>query len=72
MPYVLLRTLSRARYLLMRNAIVAASVALNETMTVPIRGPKIAPAVMVRGMAGKARTCFGRKWKVTVVRFVDL
>jgi hypothetical protein len=48
--------LSRAAYLAIKKAIVAASVALNDTMIVPGRGPKITPAVIVRGIAGTAST----------------
>jgi hypothetical protein len=36
---------------------VAARVALMETMTVPTAGPKITPADMVSGTAGMASTC---------------
>lgn len=36
---------------------VAAEVALIETITVPSAGPKITPAVMVSGTAGMASTC---------------
>ena len=39
----------------MRNAPVLARVAATETTAVPGSTPKIAPAVMVRGMAGTAR-----------------
>jgi hypothetical protein len=40
----------------MRKAMVAARVALPDTMAVPTRGPKMTPAVMVRGIAGTAST----------------
>jgi hypothetical protein len=40
----------------MRNAMVAAAVADTDTMSVPVTGPKMTPAVMVRGMAGTAST----------------
>ena len=50
-------TLSLATYLAMRNEMVAAAVADPETTIVPGTMPKMTPAVMVRGMAGSARTC---------------
>eukprot|EP00878_Enallax_costatus_P030128 GHUV01032777.1.p3 GENE.GHUV01032777.1~~GHUV01032777.1.p3 ORF type:complete len:119 (+),score=16.06 GHUV01032777.1:815-1171(+) len=50
------RTLSRAAYLAIKNAIVAATVALTDTMTVPGNGPNMTPAVIVRGIAGTAST----------------
>jgi hypothetical protein len=37
-------TLSRAAYLAIKNAMVAANVPLNDTIAVPARGPKITPA----------------------------
>jgi hypothetical protein len=40
----------------MRKAIVAAVVADADTISVPTAGPKMTPAVMVRGMAGTAST----------------
>jgi hypothetical protein len=40
----------------MRKAIVAATVELSETTIVPGSGPKMAPAVMVSGIAGTAST----------------
>lgn len=41
----------------MRNAIVAAMVADKDVTRVPTTGLKMTPAVMVRGIAGTARTC---------------
>jgi len=48
--------LSLATYLAMRNASVHAMVAAIETTAVPRPTPKMAPAVIVRGMAGTARS----------------
>ena len=50
-------TLSLATYLAMRKEMVAAAVADPDTTIVPGTMPKMTPAVMVRGMAGSARTC---------------
>lgn len=45
---------SRAMYRAMRKAPVQAAVAAMDTTTVPGTTPKIAPAVIVKGMAGTA------------------